>query len=70
MSEWNALAERVRAKGVAFLIDPQVRFAGCPGEQGTFFLQDPSGNTLEFKGFQNPEGIFAVRDTAAVPQDG
>lgn len=70
MTEWNALAERVRAKGVAFLIDPQVRFAGSPGEQGTFFLQDPSGNTLEFKGFRNPEGIFAVRDTAAAPQDG
>ncbi len=55
---WRALADRVTAKGLKFLIEPQVRFAGQPGEQGTFFIQDPSGNTLEFKGFRDPAGLF------------
>ena len=29
-----------------------------PGEQGTFFITDPSGNNLEFKTFKNDENIF------------
>jgi len=57
--DWEALAERVRAAGHPFLIEPQVRFVGEPGEQGTFFLRDPAGNALEFKGFRDPAAIFA-----------
>lgn len=56
--EWEALAERLRAAGVEFLIDPYVRFAGLPGEQGTFFVKDPSGNALEFKTFRQDAEIF------------
>lgn len=58
-SEWDALAERMRAAGVAFLIEPYVRFEGEPGEQGTFFVCDPSGNGLEFKTFRDEGQIFA-----------
>src|SRR5690606_28546311 len=50
--EWEALADRLRAQGVAFLIEPHVRFRGQPGEQATLFVQDPSGNALEFKAFR------------------
>ncbi|MEG3193380.1 VOC family protein [Lysobacter sp. D1-1-M9] len=51
LPDWRALAERLRAARVAFVIEPHVRFAGQPGEQATLFLLDPSGNALEFKGF-------------------
>lgn len=51
MPDWQALSGRLRAAGVAFVIEPQVRFAGQPGEQATLFLLDPSGNALEFKAF-------------------
>lgn len=58
--KWEALAEVFREAGVAFLIGPRVRFEGEPGEQGTFFVRDPSGNGLEFKSFRNPESLFAT----------
>ncbi len=56
---WHALAERLRATGVAFGIEPGIRFQGQVGEQATLFFQDPSGNALEFKSFRNPAHLFA-----------
>lgn len=58
--EWNALAGRLRDAGTDFVIEPYVRFEGKPGEQGTFFLEDPSGNCLEFKSFKDPAKLFAT----------
>jgi extradiol dioxygenase family protein len=55
---WEALAARIRASGASFLIEPRVRFQGEIGEQGTFFLRDPSGNALEFKSFRDPGRLF------------
>jgi uncharacterized protein len=57
--EWHALARRLRAAGVRFLIEPHVRFRGEVGEQATMFLVDPGGNALEFKSFQDPSRLFA-----------
>jgi len=54
-SDWEALHQRLEG----FLIPPRVRFRGEVGEQGTFFLQDPSGNALEFKSFKDPSRRFA-----------
>ena len=59
MSEWHSLARRLAARGVAFVIEPYVRFQGQPGEQATFFFYDPSGNALEFKAFADPSRLFA-----------
>lgn len=59
MDEWERLAERFRAAGVAFVIEPYVRFKGQPGEQATMFLLDPFGNALEFKAFSDPARLFA-----------
>lgn len=56
---WERLAARLREHGVAFLIEPHVRFEGLPGEQGTFFVIDPSGNGLEFKSFRRVKERFA-----------
>jgi len=58
-AEWRALAERLTAAKVDFLIDPTVRFAGEPGEQSTMFFLDPSGNALEFKSFRDLRQLFA-----------
>jgi extradiol dioxygenase family protein len=57
---WDALAERLRAAGVAFVIEPYVRFRGQPGEQATMFLLDPFGNALEFKAFADMNQLFAT----------
>ena len=60
IDEFHQLAERLRAAGIRFVIDPYVRFAGEAGEQWTMFLHDPAGNALEFKAFADEAQIFAV----------
>lgn len=59
LGDWRALAEKLRANGTKFVIEPDIRFAGLPGEQATFFMLDPSGNALEFKAFADESMIFA-----------
>lgn len=59
MAEWQALADRLKAAGTRFVIEPHVRFPGLPGEQATFFFLDPSGNALEFKAFADLGQLFA-----------
>jgi len=56
---WEALADRLRAAGTSFLIEPQIRFKDLPGEQATMFFLDPSGNALEFKAFADDAMVFA-----------
>lgn len=56
---WQGLAERLRAAGVVFVIEPHIRFAGQVGEQATMFFRDTSGNALEFKAFRDPAQLFA-----------
>lgn len=59
MEEWRALAERLKAAGTDFVIEPTVRFKGEVGEQATMFFRDPAGNALEFKAFADDTMIFA-----------
>jgi len=59
MAEWQALAARLQAQGMAFLIEPCTRFKGLPGEQATMFFLDPSGNALEIKAFADISMLFA-----------
>jgi uncharacterized protein len=59
VDSWRELADRVRAAGVEFVIDPHVRFEGRPGEQHTMFFRDPAGNALEFKAFADDAMVFA-----------
>lgn len=60
MDAWQALADRVKAAGIAFGIEPHIRFVGQPGEQATMFFLDPSGNALEFKAFADDSRLFAT----------
>lgn len=57
--DFHAFASKLKAKGVAFEIEPHLRFQGHPGEQWTMFFKDPSGNALEFKAMTTPENLFA-----------
>jgi extradiol dioxygenase family protein len=59
LPEWEALATRLRAAGMQFVIEPYIRFKGEPGEQATMFFLDPSGNALEFKAFADLGQLFA-----------
>ncbi|MBD8526060.1 VOC family protein [Pseudomarimonas arenosa] len=67
--DWDAfepMAERLRQAGVAFVIEPYLRFEGRVGEQATMFVRDPSGNCLEFKAFRDISKLFS-RDLDAYP---
>jgi hypothetical protein len=57
---WEALAARLTARGLEFIIEPYVRFKGEAGEQGTFFIKEPSGNGVEFKSFKDMGQLFAA----------
>jgi len=57
--QWHELADRLRQQNIPFLIEPYIRFEGEAGEQATMFIQDPSGNGLEFKSFASDNDIFA-----------
>ncbi|WP_299684004.1 VOC family protein [uncultured Tateyamaria sp.] len=58
MADWRALADRLDAAGVDFVLAPHVRFEGQPGEQATMFLTDPSGNPIEIKGMTDLARAF------------
>lgn len=60
MAEWRALADHLTAEGVDFILAPQVRFEGEPGEQSTMFFNDPSGNPIEIKGLASLDTAFAT----------
>ena len=59
MGEWRKLADKLKAAGIQFIIEPHIRFKGEVGEQATMFFLDPCGNAIEFKAFENPAMLFA-----------
>ncbi|MBB5393297.1 MULTISPECIES: VOC family protein [unclassified Herbaspirillum] len=60
MDDWKQLAARLGDSGkVEFVLEPQIRFAGEPGEQATMFFLDPFGNPIEVKGFGSLEQVYA-----------
>ena len=59
MADWKELAEKMKSANTKFIIEPYIRFEGEVGEQATMFFLDPSGNALEFKGFNDMSQLFA-----------
>lgn len=59
MEDFNKFAEKLKSKGIQFVIEPYIRFKGQVGEQATMFFLDPSGNALEFKAFADFSQVFA-----------
>lgn len=60
LADWQALAQRLQAARMEFVLEPQVRFAGEAGEQWTMFFCDPFGNPIEIKGFQSLEALYSA----------
>ena len=56
--EWEKLCIKLENLKFEFLLKPKIRFKNEIGEQGTFFISDPSGNALEFKSFKNDSMVF------------
>ena len=60
--DWGSfhdLADKLKSAGIQFIIEPNTRFKGKPGEQATMFFEDPFQNALEFKAYQNPSEVFS-----------
>ena len=51
LPDWQAMAARLTNANTVFIMPPQLRFAGDPGEQHTMFFCGPFGNPMEIKGF-------------------
>ena len=58
-ADWQALADRLQARQMPFVVEPHLRFAGLPGEQSTMFFMDPFGNPIEVKGFASLDTVYA-----------
>jgi len=56
--QWKKLYIKLESLKFEFLLKPKIRFKNEIGEQGTFFISDPSGNALEFKSFKNESMVF------------
>ena len=59
LAQWQQLADKLKAAGTRFVIEPYIRFKGEAGEQATMFFLDPSGNAIEIKAFANLDSLFA-----------
>lgn len=56
--DWHEMEQKLRQARINFLVEPQLAFAGEVGEQKTMFIQDPDGNAIEFKTFEDASRIF------------
>jgi uncharacterized protein len=63
---WEQFLARAQAKKLPFYQQPRVRFPGTRIEHHTFFLEDPSGNLLEFKHYTHESAILGERNVLAV----
>ena len=59
-SQWHTFRDLLVDKEIEFRLKPHVRYPGKVGEQATLFLNDPSGNAIEFKSFREDERLFAT----------
>ncbi len=58
LPDWEKLKEQLIEKKIAFLIPPKIFFEGEVGEQHSFFVEDPNGYAIEFKGFKEFGSVF------------
>lgn len=57
-AQFAQIKDKLIANQVNFIIEPQTRYKGMPGEQETMFVLDFSNNPIEFKSFKNENEIF------------
>jgi len=58
LPDWQAMAQRLQSAHTEFVLEPQARFEGQPGEQWTMFFCDPFGNPIEIKGFRSLDTLY------------
>ncbi len=52
-ADWEKHVEHLRARGVAFLGEPEIMLEGTPDEHAKFYLADPSNNVIEVKAYRD-----------------
>ena len=63
---WQRLLEQAQANSLPFYQQPRLRFPGTSLEHHTFFLEDPSGNLLEFKHYLHESAIFGEQGSSEI----
>jgi len=63
MVEWRAMAARLEDVGVAFIVEPHVRYEGRPHEQASMIFADPGGNVIELKAMADPKRLFTSSES-------
>lgn len=66
LSAWQSLRQRIALQGVPWAVAPKCRYSGEPLEHHTLFVQDPSGNWLEFKHYSHPEAVLGCSELQEV----
>lgn len=61
LPEWQKMAQSMTDVGTEFLLKPQIRFEGQPGEQWTMFFLAPFGNPIEIKGVENFDSLYVTQ---------
>lgn len=64
--DWLELLERAKKNHLKFFQTEKVRYPGHFTEHRTFFLEDPTGNLLEFKVYRNAEAVLGFIPDADV----
>lgn len=59
MAHFAEIEKKLKDLKYKFIVPPQIRYPGKPGEQATMFILDPSGNPLEFKAFKDESEIYS-----------
>lgn len=55
---FEIIREKLERHQIEFIVKPQARYKGKPGEQKTMFVLDFSGNPIEFKTFKDDNELF------------
>lgn len=58
MADWRKLRDKWKKVGLPFFIEPHLVMKGQPGEQHSFFIEDPDGHAIEFKAFEDTANLF------------
>jgi extradiol dioxygenase family protein len=56
--DWHELVDTLKAKGVDFRIEPNIKDHEGIGKIGNMFVADPSGNFVEFKSYQDKSMVL------------
>lgn len=66
-ADWLQTLARLEAASASFAMRPLIKGEGTAQESGKFLLEDPAGNLLEFKYYEDFRGTMAGGGPDAVP---